>query len=366
MQEYRKLATVQTIKEIAPITGADNIELVSFESVFWKCVVKKGEFKVGDKAVYLEIDSLVPVREWSRFLDKKSEGKAVRLKSCRLKGALSQGLALPLTGPISKDLPQEAFNILHDGSFFERMQDGYDLTEFLGITKYEPPTPPLTMGGMPKGNFPHFMPKTDELRIQAYPKVLEEFKGKECVACVKMDGTSFSCYYRATSSDGVQLSDGEFGVCSRNLELKESDNLYWNMAKQYNLPQKLKEFGKNIAIQAEICGPSIQANRMDFKDKKMKVFNVWDIDNQTYFDHDAAVAIAIFFGLEFVPVVWRGVFEFNSIQELMEKFKDVRYENGHIAEGVVIRPVVETQSSVLGGRLSIKLINNDYLLKTGE
>ena len=85
-------ATIQRIETISPIKKADFLELATFEGLGWTCVVKKGDFKPGDPCVYFMIDSeLPPEAPWAVFLAEKG---STRIKTMRLRGALSQGLAL--------------------------------------------------------------------------------------------------------------------------------------------------------------------------------------------------------------------------------------------------------------------------------
>ena len=96
----RKLATIQSIKEILPIKGADRIEVARIKG--WKVVVKKDEFKVGDKVIYFEIDSLLPIREEFEFLRKSSyrktdEQEGFLLRTIKLKKQISCGLIMPLS-----------------------------------------------------------------------------------------------------------------------------------------------------------------------------------------------------------------------------------------------------------------------------
>jgi RNA ligase (TIGR02306 family) len=92
----RKLASIQVIKELSPINGADAI--LCAKVLGWECVVKKSEFAVGDKCVYFEIDSVLPISSWNDHLRREGEkDKPVRIKTRRFKGVLSQGLALPLS-----------------------------------------------------------------------------------------------------------------------------------------------------------------------------------------------------------------------------------------------------------------------------
>ena len=140
----RKLASIQVVNEIRPIENADAIECVVI--LGWTVVAKKGEFKVGDKCVFFEIDSILPNEEKYSFLDYKEEYNGYRLKTVRLRGQLSQGLALPIN---IFDIPED-------------IEVGTDLTEQLKIRKYEPPIPEET--GAKSSSRVWEIPKTDEER----------------------------------------------------------------------------------------------------------------------------------------------------------------------------------------------------------
>jgi RNA ligase (TIGR02306 family) len=234
---------------------------------------------------------------------------------------------------------------------------GMNVSELLGIVKYEPPVSAQLMG-MAKGSFPSFIPKTDETRVQSAPDVLNEIIGKNCYISVKMDGSSGTFYF----------SHGEFGVCSRNIEFKPEDtSTFSKVAVKYDLKAKMQSLGRNIAIQGEVCGPSIQKNRLELKEHDLFVFNVYDIDKGSYISVKEAKDIVESIGLKFVPIEYIG--EFNRLWDVptllvMAKGKYPNTNNNR--EGIVIRPVYEAYSPSLKGRLSFKVINNDYLLSGGD
>jgi RNA ligase (TIGR02306 family) len=130
----RKLASIQEIIDLNPIDGADMIEVATVKG--WKLVTKKGEYNVGDKAIYCEIDSYLPVTDEFEFLRKTSFKKmgdleGFRLKTIKLRGQVSQGLLLPVDILLNK-LATDRYNQLNIGD---------DVSELLGIIKYEPPIP---------------------------------------------------------------------------------------------------------------------------------------------------------------------------------------------------------------------------------
>jgi RNA ligase (TIGR02306 family) len=332
----RKLASIQKIIKTEAIAGADAIEKAKV--LGWELVIKKGEFKAGDLCVYCEIDCLMPDRPEFEFL----KPKGMRIKTVRLRGQISQGICLPLS-------------ILPDGIVPE---ENLDVTEILGIEKYEPPIP-ANLGGVAKGMFPGFIPKTDETRVQVLQEVLDLYAGETCYVTEKLDGSSSTFYLR----------DGVFGVCSRNLELLDNDeNSMWKFAKKNNLEEKLKSFGKNIALQGEIIGEGIQKNKYKLNGQSVRFFNVFDIDKFEYFSFDEFRKIISGFGLQTVPLLEENFILSNSISSLVEKSVMRSTLNKDAwAEGIVIRPLKEkSDNGKMKTRISFKAINPEFLIRYGE
>lgn len=338
----RKLASIQVIKELSPINGADAI--LCAKVLGWECVVKKSEFTVNDLCVFFEIDSVLPIAQWNDHL-RKEPTKPLRIKTIRLRGTLSQGLAMPMS-------------IIPTGEY----EVGQDVTSIVGVEKYEPVVP-AHLSGMAKGNFPAFLHKTDETRLQSEPKVLDEAisKGLVLVGTLKMDGTSFTAYRR----------DADFGVCSRNLDLKETEgNAHWRMARKLKLEEILRSEPTNLCIQGEMAGPGIQGNRMGFKEVDLYLFNLYDIDTGKYLSHNELSVFAKKHGLNVVPTVHRldfgGAVVPIDTNHLLNIANNLNYDNGTPAEGIVWRSACETHSDVLKGRMSFKTISNRYLLAYKE
>ena len=336
----RKLASIQVIKELSPINGADAI--LCAKVLGWECVVRKSEFSVNDKCVYFEIDSVLPISSWNDHLRREAD-KKLRVKTIRLRGQLSQGLALPLS-------------ILPAGEY----EVGMDVTAFVGVEKYEPVVP-AHLSGMVKGNFPTFLNKTDEVRLQSEPNVLSEAisKGLMLIGTLKMDGTSFTAYRR----------DDDFGVCSRNLDLKETaDNAHWRMARKLNLENILRSECSNLCIQGEMVGSGIQANRMGLKETDLYLFNLFDIDAGKYLSHHQLCEFAAKHNLKVVKKVQQIdlSMESLSVKDLLDISNELNYDNNTPAEGIVWRSACETYSDVLKGRLSFKTISSRFLEKYKE
>ena len=336
----RKLASIQTVSAIDPIDGADNIELARIEG--WQCVVKRAEFKPGDLGVYFEIDSILPEAPWSEFL-----GDRKRIRTIKLRGALSQGLLLPLS-----ILPDETEGPVTVGD---------DVTSLLSVTKYERPEPGCAGHGIKgespdkRADFPGRVPKTDETRLQSALGVLNELRGKRYVITEKVDGSSAT----------FCMVGDEFHACSRNLSLVESESsLPWRISAKYGIRQIIEEH-PNLAIQGEMYGPGIQANRLQSKDLQLAVFNVYDKSAPGYLSHGVVSAFCAKYGLPMVRTLEEGNFFDYTLDELLAKAEG-KYPCGSEREGIVIRPMVEEYSQRLHGRLSFKVISNKFLLKTGE
>lgn len=341
----RKLVTIRRVSEVLPIEGADQIELAKIDG--WQCVVKKSEFKVGDYGVYFEIDSFLPIREQYEFLRKScykrmADGReGFRIKTMKLRKVLSQGLLLSLKE--FPDLEKYLGDII------------IDLSELLGVVKYEPQIP-TQLSGLVKGAFPYFIPKTDEERVQNLQEVLTANKGLSCYVSEKVDGASVTYY----------LKDGEFGVCSRNLELKETDgNTLWRMARELMIEEKLKAENISIALQGELIGEGINGNSLKLLGNRVLFFNVFDIIQGKYLDWNAAAQFIAKLGLEMVPILECPFSLTDDMNVLLEKAKGFSNINPKVLrEGIVIRPIFETQYN--GERLSMKAISNDYLLKVEQ
>ncbi|MDJ1505132.1 RNA ligase (ATP) [Xanthocytophaga agilis] len=326
----RKLASIQRIKNLEPIPEADAIEKATV--LGWQLVVKKGEFAVGDLCVYCEIDSLLPEKPEFEFL----KARGMRIRTVRLRGQVSQGICFPLH-ILPKDTP---------------ITEDLDVTDILGIIKYEPPVP-AQLAGIAKGLFPSFIPKTDETRVQVLQELLDACQGDTCYVTEKLDGSSVTYYLR----------NGEFGVCSRNLELFETpDNSLWKVARTLKIEEKLRSLNGNFALQGEIIGEGIQGNLYKLKGQTVQFFNVFDIDQYKYLDFEGFQKTITQLGLTPVPVLETDFALSNDIQALVEKSKAKSVLNPAVwREGIVIRPLTEKVGTL--GRVSFKAINPEFLLK---
>lgn len=335
----RKLASIQQIKFKREIPNADAIEVVGI--LGWECVSKKGEFENNDKCIYFEIDSLLPEVETFEFLRKscyRKDLKKFRLKSVKLRGQLSQGLALPI-------------------SLFPNLSEleiGSDVTEILNVEKYEPPIPAQIQGDAKRFIWP--ISKTDETRVQTEEgaNLVNSLLGKPYYISVKLDGTSCSFI--------IDPSDNEFHVCGRNYSYKQKPNhSFWKINEKYEIEKKLRSIGGNLALQGECVGPGIQQNKLNLPSIDYYIFNIVDTSSRKRLCLKDCLDISKEIKINFVPILEQGD-NFNyDVPQLLEKAKGKyceQFENAKQSqerEGIVIRS--------LCGEISFKVISNDFLLK---
>lgn len=206
------------------------------------------------------------------------------------------------------------------------------------------------------GDFPDGIPKTDELRVQSYPELINEFKQVPMYyISTKMDGTSVTMYWKA----------GRFGVCGRNYEYADDGKCaMWAYAHEHKIAEKLKEYHvPDIAIQGEFCGAGIQKNRLKLVRPEWYVFTVIDLATRRRYSLETMKKLCEDLELNMVPIEEvKNVFDYDSIESLLERAKG-KYASGMNKEGIVIRPTEPVYSPIIEGPLSMKVINNDYLLK---
>ncbi len=346
MTEERALATVERIAELRPIENADSIQIAKVRG--WDVVVRIGEFEVGEKVVYFEIDTFLPLDNPAyTFLAPRGARKDPShddieghvLKTAKMRGIYSQGLVLPLTEvPLAVLAPE-----------------GADVSDLAGVWKWDPPIP-AELAGSAKGPFPSVIRKTDEERIQNMPWVFEpdiDLNGG-WIATEKIDGSSMTVY----------IKDGVPGVASRNWDLEETSyNSMWKLARELGIIEWLEEYYPTgyAAIQGEIFGPGIQGNPLDVKTVQFRMFTLLDHE-QGDIPRGYWPIGEIGFGAEAVPLhrlPYPG-----TIEEALEQVENLKslVNPQRPVEGIVWR---NTRASHFknGARASWKAISQRYLLK---
>lgn len=353
----RKLVTVRKINNVYHHPNADRLDVVEIDG--WTAVVTKDKHKIGDYIIFFEIDSFLPVHHRYEFLRKgcyknvKGLGEGFRIKTQKLRGIISQGLVMSLD---DLDIYQESDKtwkytdeVGHQHYIHPELEE--DLSRIFGVIKYEPPVP-ASLTGKARGNFPSFVPKTDQNRIQNLlnSRYIDEIRGYEFEMTVKLDGTSMTVY----------SNNGQFGVCSRNLDLKldQDGNSYVNMAKDAAIEKVLTD---GFAVQGELYGENIQKNADNLKGRKLYIFDVFDINKQTYLTPEER---KFFFDVHFsdsklvehVPIL--GVYKDDNptLEKFLEMADNVTSLSGKPAEGIVFKR--------MDGKFSFKVISNNWLLET--
>ena len=309
----KNLAVIGRVTETANIPGADLIiqaVVVCGASGKWSGVVSK-ETQVGDLVTVFLQDAVLPPSDRWAFMEKHKW----RVRMARFKGVPSECLIV---------------------SGAPNMQPGTDLTEALGVTKFEKPIQAGMAGDM-VGSFPSYLPKTDEPNFQTVD--FAELMKQPFYVTEKADGSSCTAWY---DESGLR-------VASRNWELKEltatgAHNVYWRTARAY----KLEQLPIGMAVQFEVVGPGVQGNPMGLQKLEGRMFGA--------FKRDDAGRWARLTVKDFPPVMPTAK-EIAAPQrphtaDELRTLAAIRYGNGWHGEGVVVRAVDQSWS--------FKTINLNY------
>jgi RNA ligase (TIGR02306 family) len=304
-------------------------------------------------------------------------GQGFRLKSIKLRKQLSQGLVTKLD-PTMEQFGSEVYTGTgKDGWVNDKttvfLEEGADVTEYLGVKKFEIPLS-AQLAGLVRGTFPSFIQKTDQERVQnltfhdgaEFEQVYFDGEGKEIRVnkaprpgpcqfdyemTMKLDGSSMTVYEK----------DGYIGVCSRNMDLKEtSENAYWKCAQDIGLIKAMQDGNvKNIAFQGELMGPGVQDNREGFKEYHFFLFDVYDIERQCYLTPEGRAKIYLTLleagvNMDHVPILETNLKGKELTREKCLELAKGPSINHKVREGVVFKDLM--------GEYSFKAINNDYLL----
>lgn len=358
----RKLAHIEKIEWIKPIEGKDRIVLAGV--LGWTVIVQKADFKEGDVVVFCEIDSVFPEKPEFEFLRKKD----FRVRTMKMAGVLSQGICFPLS-----ILPQNTTYHIGD-----------DVTDMIGIKQYEPTMDKesytistdkckrsrypkflmrfkwfrnLVLTKKEKKDFPDFISKTDETRIQNAPFYLD----LDCkwVATEKVDGQSGTFTLRRTRKKSfLRKEKFDFAVCSRNLRLWNEDNSsYWRVAKKYRIEEVLKDLIGDcewIAIQGECVAPNVQGNKYKVSEPDLYVFNVITPDGRMGSIEASELMDAN--GLQFVPIIAKDIpLKGMSVDAILDYATGKSQLYDTLREGIVFRS--------MDGKNSFKAVSPDFLIK---
>ncbi|AGR89335.1 RNA ligase [Pseudomonas phage PAK_P4] len=370
----RVLARVVRIDDVKTHPNADSLDLALVGG--WQCVIKRGEYQAGDLAIYIEVDSMVPVDnpifEFLRGRNMVEQGgkEYSRIKTMKLRKELSQGLIVPV----------------HAAGSPEPKVDE-DVTDRMGILKYVKPSEQAAINGGNKGSrtgtsklgFPNFIPKTDQARVQNIQMAYDQAhqKGEKFEVTFKLDGSSLTIWHK----------DGEVGVASRNVGfrledekigfftaiknffkgrgwkrvIKKDSNHFTAMAEELNLGERLRYFGLNIALQGELVAPNIQGNFEGVDKPEYYVYDIYNISDSRYCLPAERLAILNTLNqlggetVKHVPVYMWGVGVPKDMQLVIKMASGESALNGKYREGLVFKSMSRD--------FSFKVISNEYLLK---
>ena len=316
-----KLAVIGTVASVREIEGADRIHHVTVncgDEGKWSGVVGK-DINLFTRVVVFLQDAILPPSERWEFMARNKW----RVRMARFKGVPSECVIVRAIGDES---------LLLDGS---------DVTEAFGVTKYEKPIPAAIAGDV-RGNFPSFIPKTDEPNFQRITDLEELMYGADWVATVKYDGTSCTVW---NDEEGMH-------VCSRNLELKEftasgAGNVYWQAARKFGL----ERLPHGFALQFEVIGPGIQGNPLGLSELEIAAFTLFDYQGRSRAHFGALVGMCQAFDIPMATVYAAGQ-GFPGEDAIRTMASEVKYAENKPGEGLVFRDVNST--------FSFKAISLDY------
>jgi len=336
----RKMSWIVKIDQVDIHPNADLLDICTVGG--WKCVTQRNQFSVGDLAVYCTIDSWIPT-DLAPFLSKGKEPREYngiqgeRLRTVSLRKQISQGLLLDRVVALDK---------------VGEIHEGMDVSDLLNIVKYEPPVP-ACLAGKARGLFPSFIPKTDQERIQNLTTELSNWValGLTWELTEKLDGSSMTVYVNAD----------DFGVCSRNLNLYDTEgNTLWQVAHRDQILTAIQDSQRNLAVQGELIGEGIQGNLYKIQGQSFYVFDIYDIDVCRYLTPTERRDFCELYELLHVPVLVDDKdLGIGTVAELLSWANDKSRLNPTAdREGIVFKSNEE--------EVSFKAISNSYLLKHGD
>lgn len=350
--------TIEPIRAILPIDGADAIELA--QVALFTSVVPKGAYSPGELILYIPEAAILPdglIAEIG-LQGRLAGSEKNRVKAVRLRGALSQGIVCR---------PQ----VLVDAGVFVPEKIGANFAKALGISKWVPEVPTHMSGDA----YPcaEFLRWVDIENIKKYPDV---FADDEIVDVTeKIHGTCFVSTY-IPETDTLHVSSK--GMSAKGLALVESDsNVYWKMAHLCGVKDFLQKVADHaalcgntstsFALYGEVFGRGIQDLHYGTSEPTFRAFDLRAGENGWASYGSMQEMWAMFKpGFDLVPLLYNGPFNMDLIWGLASGNETVSGSEGNIREGVVVRPQVERHSDVLGGRAIAKFVSDDYLTRKNK
>jgi RNA ligase (TIGR02306 family) len=332
---------ITKINKIWKHQNADKLDLASVEGLDYQFCVAKDSCKINDEVVYFPIDSLLP-DNLAEHLNIKNLLTKNRIKTIKLRGEISQGLTVPIEKVKS----------------FIKNWDPENLTELLGVEKYEPPEIPCHAGKLVP--LPEGVSVYDIESAQNNPEIIKHLMDIGVCITEKLEGTNF-----AISVD----KDGILAVCQRKYAIepmKDKVHDFWKVVLVHNLEETIRKIqvnqfpGKRVTLRGELVGPTIQNNIYKLKDKEIYFFDIM-VDFR-YLSPKEWYEICNKYCLKTVPILSNN----STLREWLQGLSVQDASNGKSVlcnktkrEGIVIRPSMEQYCNY--GRMIIKQRSPEYL-----
>lgn len=346
---------VRKIREIRAHSNADLLEIGEVEGLAYQFVVGKGLYKAGDEVVYFPIDSvlsqeLVACLGTGKFM---AGAEKNRFKTVRLRQEISQGYVAPT-------------QIIKDFLKVETLPE--NLTEALGVVKYEPPE--IVVKGANLLHLPENVSIYDIENVERHPNVVERLFQVPCFITEKAEGSHFSC-----TAD----PEAKVHVCQRKHEIEclpdFEEHTWWKVARKEGILDLVLEIqakrfpGHTVTLRGEMLGHGVQGNYYGFSKHTIKLFEM-EVDGRPV---DADVFIESVGGMEAFEKIGVPVLFYNGMLNDFLNGKTIQEaSNGYskmnptkLREGIVIKPMKEEYMHGFG-RLFIKMRDPIYLDKTGN
>lgn len=303
--------------------NADALSIADIEGSAWQVVVRTDDFAEEGTGIYIPVDTIVPQIPEFEFLRDRN----FRIKAIKLRGEYSYGLLIP-----NRD----------------NLPVGEDVTDRIGIKKYEPPTPiDMTGEAVPQTEVNWICVYTDVERYENFPDVFKE--QEEVIVTEKIHGSNLR----------VSRKNDNLFVGGHKWMWKETEkNLYWKAIRQNGFDKILLErLPDKIVLFGEAYGKKVQKLKYGLDIQKILFYDAF-YDGR-YLDWDEFIKLMNQIGLSesIVPIIYRGGYDLDMIKNLSTG--NTLLGDYHLKEGVIVKPVKERFDGKLG-RVVLKFISPMY------
>lgn len=334
---------VVRIEQVRKHDNADSLSITEVDGC--PVIFKTTDFKEGDLAVYVPVESVVPVDGPFAFLATKEGQKTSRIKAKKLRGVFSMGLLMPLSA-------------LGEVAEVRDISVGHDAAALLGIVKYVEPEKNLPLGAGQRDKHPPDSSTAPVYDIESHRKYKRLFvPGEEVVITEKIHGCNARFVWRqAEGEDSPRLFVG-----SRSYFNKESeDNIWWKVARKHDLAAKLALYPDHV-LYGEVYG-QVQDLKYGATPENPLMFRAFDVYSKKtgrFLDWSGYVAFTDAIDVPRVPVLYRGPYTDEAVVSCSQGNSTIA---GHIREGCVVKPIKERWDERLG-RVITKLVGEQYHLR---